>query len=316
VKPLFIIFIILVILTPILDNQSWFKGAPFFFKSANPITIISDNKISASDPEMITFIAGGDVMLGRSVNTRSRKNKDFSWAFRNISQEFYSADISFINLESPLTPDCNPTDAGMIFCAPFENVDGLKTAGIDIANLANNHIGNYGKAGKESTISILRQNNITPVGFEAVVKEIKGVKFGFLGYNALEDLDESKLASDIATLKKQVDVLIATFHWGAEYQAVSNPSQKKLGHLAIDSGADIVIGHHPHWVQEKEIYFGKPIYYSLGNLIFDQAWSGKTQEGLVVKFIFSGKNFLTSHDLRTKIYDYGQPRFVNPLTLK
>ena len=314
-KPIFLIFIAIVLVTPYLGSGS-------FSKLISPLPeIISQPTLNnkprtASASQMITFIAGGDVMLGRSVNTRSIKNKDYTWAFKNIAQEFSSADISLINLEAPFFSDCTPTDFGMIFCAPPEHLEGLKMAGIDIANLANNHIRNRGQEGVDYTISTLRQNNITPIGFEPAIKEMKGIKFGFLGFNAIDKIDESSLSLQIKELDDQVDILVATFHWGSEYSPKSDATQKRIAHLSVDAGADVIIGHHPHWVQEKEIYLGKPIYYSLGNLIFDQAWSDKTQEGLVVKMFFSGKNYLTSQDLPVRIFDFGQPRFVNSVTLK
>ena len=313
-KPIFLIFIVLVVVTPLLGS-----GFPSKLISPLPEMIFQPaitQQRTASTSQMITLIVGGDVMLGRSVNTRSIKNKDFTWAFKNIAPEFNSADIALVNLESPFFPDCAPTDTGMIFCAPPTHVEGLKMAGIDIANLANNHIRNQGQEGIDFTISTLEQNNITPIGFEPAVKEIKGVKFGFLGFNAIEKINETSLSTQIKDLGDQVDILIVTFHWGSEYSPKSNDTQKRIAHLSVDSGADVVIGHHPHWVQEKETYLGKPIYYSLGNLIFDQVWSEKTQEGLVVKMFFSGKNYLTSQELPIRIFDFGQPKFVNSVTLK
>ena len=87
--------------------------------------------------------------------------------------------------------------------------------------------------------------------------------------------------------------------------------QKTLAHLAIDSGADAVIGHHPHWVQENEDYNGKPIYYSLGNLIFDQMWSEETKKGLMVQLTYQGKNLLKQEKFPIKIQDYGLPYIIN-----
>ena len=313
-KPIFYIFLVVVLLTPFLDNGSFGKRISSLKEISSRLNI--DNKKGNANSSMIVLIAGGDVMLGRTVNTRSQKNKDFVWAFKNIAREFSSADISLVNLEAPIIQNCPQTDTGMIFCAPPEHIEGIIAAGIDIAHLANNHIYNQGKEGRDSTISILKQNGISPIGFETAIKEVKGVRFGFIGSNAVEEIDENLLAHQIKDLRQKVAVLIVSFHWGTEYTPLSNQYQKKLAHLSIDSGADVVLGHHPHWVQEKETYQGKPIYYSLGNLIFDQAWSEKTQQGLVVKLYFSGKNFLTSQDLPVKIYDFGQPTFVNSVTLK
>lgn len=312
-KPVFLIFLIVVLLTPILTNR---LPAHLLSPQAVSIQPTLKKESDTQKPQMTTLIFGGDVMLGRSVNTQSIKKADFSWAFRNISREFSSADISFINLETPLTVDCPQTDTGMVFCASPGHIEGLKAAGIDIASIANNHSLNQGQQGLANTRSLLDQNGISPLDPAGVVKDVKGVKFGFLGYNALDHLDEVELAKRISSFKKQVDVLILSFHWGSEYTSSPNTSQIRLAHLSIDSGADIVIGHHPHWIQKKEIYAGKMIFYSLGNLIFDQPWSEKTREGLVVKLYFSGKTFLTTQELPVRIEGLGQPRFVNSLTLK
>ena len=296
-KPIFLTFLTLAFAASLAGQKKPAK----ILSSPQPIT-------EQSAP-MITLIAGGDVMLGRSVNTKSNKERDYTWAFKNIAREFSSADISLVNLEAPFTPDCRPTDTGMVFCAPEAHIQGLKSAGIDMVNLANNHIRDQGQQGVDFTISTLRQNGLTPIGFDKGVSSINGIKFGFLGFNALEKLSEKELISQIKSLKSETDVVIATFHWGTEYSAQSSALQKRLARLSIDSGADAVIGHHPHWVQEKEIYQGKPIYYSLGNLIFDQPWSEKTRQGLVVKLFFSGKNFLTAQELHIRIDNLGQPRF-------
>jgi len=310
-KLAFYLFVFLVLAAPFIDRFSLFKISAEPDKNNFFVPAQRKTKSASTTGQMITIAVGGDVMLGRTVNTQSIKYKDFTWAFKNIAPLLGAADLSLINLETPIISPCAPTDTGMIFCAPPEHVEGLKFAGIDIVNLANNHIKNQGQAGLDYTVSILKQNGITPIGFESSIKEIKGVKFGFLGFNAVDNIDENSLITEIKNLKSQVDIIVATFHWGSEYQANSNVSQKKLGHMAVDSGADVVIGHHPHWVQEKEFYQGKLIYYSLGNLIFDQAWSEKTQQGIVVKLFFSGKTFITSQEIPLRIHDFGQPKFTD-----
>lgn len=258
-----------------------------------------------------SFVAGGDVMLGRTVNTQSIKYQDFTWAFKNIYQLFKSADISFVNLESPLTIGCQPTDSGMIFCGSQDHLQGLEYTGIDIVNLANNHINNYGQKGIDETISLLRTKNILTAGLGNIaVKDVGGVKVALVGFDALGNLSNSEVQKTVSETKKLYPLVIVSFHWGAEYQKNPNNRQIELAHLAIDSGADIIIGHHPHWVQSEEIYKEKPIFYSLGNLIFDQMWSEETKKGMIIKLNFTGNKLISTDHFPIYIHDYGQPKLA------
>ena len=270
------------------------------------------SSVSPSDP--ITILFGGDVMLGRSVDTRIAKNHDPAWPFKNISGILSDADLTFVNLESPFGSECNSTDTGMVFCANPASVKGLVDSGVDLVGLANNHIDKQGKNGFDLTVSILNQNGIAPVGLgQPVFKSVKNSKIAFLAFNDIPpNFSEVSMASpnnisgQIAIARSSADIVIASFHWGNEYSHRSL-HQEELAHMAIDSGADVVIGHHPHWVQEIETYKGKPVYYSLGNLVFDQMWSEETRNGLVVKLTFSGNTLVSQEQVPIKIVDYGQP---------
>lgn len=258
-----------------------------------------------------SLIAGGDVMLGRTVNTQSIKHNDFTWAFKNISQLLKSADISFVNLESPLTLDCQPTDTGMIFCGSQDHLQGLVHAGIDVVNIANNHINNYGQKGIEETVNLLKSKDILPVGLGNIaVKEVGGIKVAFVGFDALGNLSNGEVLKTVSETKKMYPLVVTTFHWGTEYQKTPNNRQIELAHLAIDSGADIIIGHHPHWIQTEEIYKEKPIFYSLGNLIFDQMWSEETKKGMIIKLNFTGEKLISTEHFPVTIFDYGQPKLA------
>ncbi len=285
-------------------------------KIANPNTSPSpaDIRDLKSKINTTTLVFGGDVMLGRSVNTRMIKYRDFSWPFRKIANLLSTADLTIVNLESPFNSDCQPTDTGMFFCADPRSVDGLILAGIDIVNLANNHISNQGKEGFDFTLSLLNQNKITPIGLgKLVIKDVRKTKVAFLGFNDTPPYFTEvamswpiNISGQIAYAKSQANIVVASFHWGNEYRQRTS-HQVELARLAIDSGADVVIGHHPHWVQEVEIYKEKPIYYSLGNLVFDQMWSEETRKGLLVKLVFSGNTLVNQEQTPIKIFDYGQP---------
>jgi poly-gamma-glutamate synthesis protein (capsule biosynthesis protein) len=278
----------------------------------------STGSISSRLPELIfpqtssslTLIFTGDVMLGRSVNTRIQKYADPTWPFKNIAKTLSSADLTIINLEAPFITDCRPTDTGMIFCADPKSVFGLVFAGVDIATLANNHIGNQGQKGIDETISILKNNGLTPVvSHRTEFNTVKNTKLAIISFSDLPQLKNDDVISQISAATNSADLVITTFHWGAEYQKNPTARQVFLAHLAIDSGADIVVGHHPHWIQTEEIYRGKPIYYSLGNLVFDQMWSEETRLGEILKVTFTDKILVKKEVFPVKIFDYGQPNF-------
>lgn len=256
----------------------------------------------------LTIIFTGDVMLGRSVNTRIQKYADPTWPFINIASLLSSADLAIINLESPFISGCRPTDTGMIFCADPKSIAGLRLAGVDIASLANNHVDNQGQEGIDETVSILKSNGITPVGLgKAVFNTVKNTNLAILSFSDFSEIKNEEVAKQIQEATKSADLVITTFHWGVEYQKTPTPRQVFLAHLAIDSGADIVVGSHPHWVQTEEIYQGKPIYYSLGNLIFDQMWSEETRRGQILKVTYQDNLLVKKEIFPTKIFDYGQP---------
>ncbi len=265
----------------------------------------------------VNILAGGDLMLGRGVGYTMIKRSNFNWPFEEVVDTVKDVDFSFFNLESPFYGNCKPTQTGMIFCADFKSVAGLVFAGIDAVNLSNNHIRDYGNEGLKDTKNLLKENGIGffGEGENPLIVEIKGIKFAFLGYNEVGLGDKaylslkSKVHEEILKTRPKVDVLFVSFHWGNEYTTKISSRQKELAYLAIDSGADVVVGHHPHWIQEKEVYQEKPIYYSLGNFVFDQMWSEETREGILVNFIFQGKNLVKEEILPFKIFDFGQPRF-------
>lgn len=266
----------------------------------------------------IVLIATGDIIPARSVNSKVIQYKDFSWPYLKTADVLKEADITFVNLEAPLLDNCPLTSEGMVFCGDSRNVEGLVFAGVDIASLANNHAGNYGSTGVEYTQNLLNNNGIKTTGIDGpAFIDIKGKKFAFLGYNdiskpqpGISNVDEEKIKTEIASAKQAAEIVIVAFHWGTEYRDQPDDRQKYLGHLAIDSGADLVVGNHPHWVQPVEIYKGKVITYAHGNFVFDQEWSQKTKEGVVGKYTFYGNKLIDVEFLPVLIEDYGQPHFV------
>ena len=277
-----------------------------------PIPISQLTTHFSTSPQPITLIAVGDIMLGRSVNSKMRRLGDFSYPFLETWKFLASSDLTFGNLESPLVSGCPTTNTGMTFCADPKAIEGLTKSGFDILSLANNHVLNYGQGGLSQTIEILQNNNIYPLlqGKEQII-EIKKTRFGFLGFDLTSSYNQKQILEKIKEEKTRVDILIVSFHWGEEY--VQKPSQRQinLAHQAVDSGTDLILGHHPHVIQPTEEYKGKLIIYSLGNFIFDQPWSEETKRGLVGKFIFLDKKLVKKEFLEIYIKDFCQPEFVS-----
>ena len=265
-----------------------------------------------------TLIATGDVIPARSVNFQATQRNNFKWSFEKTADILRSADLTLINLESPLINDCLLTNEGMIFCGDPRHLEGLKYAGVDVANLANNHLGNYEEKGIQSTINLLKTADILSTGtLETIIKDIRGVRFAFLGYNEighsepmLSWVDKEKITQEIKEAKQRTDIIIVSFHWGIEYTDQPTKRQQDLAYLAIDAGADLIIGNHPHWIQPVEIYKDKLITYAHGNFIFDQMWSEKTKQGVVGYYTFYDDQLIDVEFLPILIEDYGQPYFL------
>jgi len=271
-----------------------------------------------SAQKLRTMIATGDVIPARSVNFKTIQAGDWRWPFLKTALVLKNAEITFINLETPLIDNCPLTNRGMIFCGQSRHIEGLKFAGIDVVNLANNHAGNYGPEGIASTRELLEEADMLAVGLQnPTYKEVNNIGFAFLGYNHiypnlayLSWAEEEKIRQEVALAKQNAEIVVVAFHWGVEYVSQPTPIQQQLARLAIDAGADLIIGNHPHWIQPVEIYKNKLIVYAHGNFIFDQMWSQKTREGVVGRYTFYEDRLVDVEFLPIQIDNYGQPHFL------
>jgi len=278
--------------------------------------IKEDGKIitPVSTPKTTIFFVG-DMMLTRGVESSVVKNfgGDYSKLFINIP-ELGNADILFGNLEGDVSDVGNNVGSKYSFRMNPEVLPVLKNAGFDIVSFANNHVGDWNMSAFKDTLSGLNDAGILKTGAginkadaeNPTIIEKNGIKFGFLGFTdvgpdwlkAGADTPGILLASDpnlgeiIKNAKTKCDVLIVSFHFGEEYKLVHNTRQESLAHKAIDSGADMIIGTHPHVMEDIEEYNGKPIVYSLGNFIFDQYFSKDTMRGMLYEATFDGKNLV------------------------
>jgi poly-gamma-glutamate capsule biosynthesis protein CapA/YwtB (metallophosphatase superfamily) len=273
------------------------------------------------DPrKLITIIATGDVIPARTVNYEMVVRGDFTYPFLRTYTFTRAADLTLINLESPLIDGCTVTNSGLTFCGDPRVVQGLKLAGVDIANLPNNHIGNYGVPAIHETEQHLTDAHIDWDGFGHIVyKQVKGVRFAFLGFNGVgETIDTAEMAKEVRHARTRADVVIVSYHWGREYTSVpltapgiADQDPRQIAHLTIQAGADLVIGNHPHWVQGIEMYHGKFIAYAHGNFVFDQMWSIETRQGVVGTYTFYGKKLIAVRYRPVFIENYAQPHFLS-----
>jgi poly-gamma-glutamate capsule biosynthesis protein CapA/YwtB (metallophosphatase superfamily) len=306
-----------------------FNDQPSFVDRTGRLPILSlqslfhPTYLVPTDPSHIrTLLVTGDVIPARGVNYFATVRHDFLWPFRPTADYTRNADVTYINLESPLFAGC-PVDPGpsFTFCGDARFVSGLNLMGAKVVNLANNHTTNYGAQGITLTEQLLEKNGMQTSGLGPVaVVDVRGIKFGFIGFNGVgRAIDKTALQQGIARARQLADIVVVQFHWGKEYERQPMPDPHVptpddpvvIGHDAIDWGADIVIGNHPHWYQGIEVYHGKLITYAHGNFVFDQMWSEETREGVIGTYTFYGTQLVAATWKAYRIYDYGQPVFMN-----
>lgn len=278
-------------------------------------------KIATLPVSTFTLGFAGEIILARDVATKINQYHDYTYPFHQVADITRIPDLFFATLEAPLYGKNTPCGQDCLkFIADGETIEGLKFAGIDVVSLAANHVMDGDEAALENTLKLLDEVRIGHVGaglseaetLRPFIKEIRGLKVGFLAYNEIPPQKNTatalNLSQAIRDLKKKVDLVIVSFHWGIEYTDQPNDSQKALAHQAIDADADLVIGDHPHWLQGIEFYQGKPIFYSVGNFIFDQMWSRETREGIMVFLTFEGTKLSRVQLKPHLIENFSQPR--------
>lgn len=252
----------------------------------------------ASTDEEVVLAAAGDIMLGRSIGEGVLR-RGSAYPFEFVAQALREADIAFANLESPISGGGLPAEKDFVFRAPPEAAEGLAAAGIDVVSLANNHALDYGLEGLSDTLAALTRWGVRYAGAgqdivaarRPVVLEAKGLRLAILAYvstpnDGWSGFDVSATAAttdtagvawatveavseDVAKAAAQADIVVVSLHTGLEYREAPSQLQRELARAAIDAGADLVLGHHPHVLQGIEEYRGGLIVYSLGNFVFD-----------------------------------------------
>lgn len=231
------------------------------------------------DPVSLTLSVVGDCTLGTdeyfdydtSLNAYY-ENYGADYFMANVKSIFSKDDLTIANFEGTFTESTEREDKQFAFKAPASYANILTAGSVEAVNTANNHSHDYGEESFNDTLKALDTANILHFGYdETAVTEVKGVKVGLVGIYELNDHlgREEQLKQNIAKVKQDgAQLIVVIFHWGNEKEEVPDENQKTLGRLAIDEGADLVCGHHPHVLQGIEEYKGKNIVYSLGNFCF------------------------------------------------
>lgn len=297
-------------------------------KSDRVPTINSPDRVLPSqEKRILKLIAVGDIMLSRHVGRLiDAEGSGYPWRF--IAKHLRSADITFGNLESPISTGGEPLPGkGIWFRADPQVTDGLLEAGFDVVSVANNHILDFQEPALLDTLNTLKSFGLKPVGGgnnleearSPVFMEAHGVKVAFLGYSDMADifwsqtkprclratedspgvapLEEEMIVEDIGIAKQEADVVIVSMHWGEEYADLPSQEQRELAYNLVDAGANVLVGHHPHTLQGFEVYKGGIIAYSLGNFVFDQDWADYTQEGILLEL-----NLVSSECVLAEVY--------------
>jgi poly-gamma-glutamate synthesis protein (capsule biosynthesis protein) len=267
---------------------------------------------------LTTLTVVGDIMLGRGV---AGQRGGAPARLRPMAGHLRAADLTVGNLESTLSDDGPAQQGTDSFHAPPTVLEALADVGVDALSLANNHTGDYGPQAFLATLDAFRGRRIESFGAgrdlraatRAAVLVRNGVRFGFLGFNAIGEtpvatprtpgalsvrmpprtgpLDRGDLArvtGAVRRLAERVDVVVVLPHWGTQYTHAAESVQSLVGRRLVDAGADLVVGGHPHWVQGLERYEGAVIAHSLGNFVFDMDFMEQTMEGVTLTARFRG----------------------------
>jgi len=308
-------------------------------KSQNQKKETKDEKKDPPEPTLpkeLNIIAVGDILFDRQVGSLI-DSAGADEPFRYVAPTLNNSEITIANLECPLSnKGTKLAEKDVTFRGRTQAVVGIKGAGIDVVSMANNHALDCGPEALQDTINLLDKNSIghsgagmnlnesiEPAYYMAGEKKDKKVAFlafsyvipaGFYPTDQKAGVAPARPKTELVTnaikqVKKEADFVFCSFHWGIEYQDYPVQYQTDLAHACIDSGADLVLGHHPHVIQGIELYKGKLIAYSLGDFVFDH-YSRKTGEAFILNCTISQDKTLTATMIPVYLTSNGQPRIV------
>lgn len=253
---------------------------------------------TVSSPVSLTLSVVGDCTLGTdetfdydtSLNAYY-ENYGADYFLQNVKDIFSADDLTIANFEGTLTDSDEREDKTFAFKAPASYASILTGGSVEAVNTANNHSHDYGDQSFDDTLAALDDAGIVHFGYdETAVMDVKGIKVGLVGiYELYDHLErEQQLKDNIAKVKADgAQLIVAIFHWGNETETVPDSNQTTLGRIAIDEGADLVCGHHPHVLQGIETYKGRNIVYSLGNFCFGGNSSPSDMDTMIYQQTFT-----------------------------
>lgn len=312
--------------------ESVVLGAEERLEPTAPATVTGPlPKTASSRDELIELVAVGDIMLSRTVEERMDVLGS-SYPFVPTADLISSADIAIGNLESPLSAEGDPIGKRFVFRAHPRHIAGLAWAGFDVLSLANNHLLDFGHQGLAQTMEVLRDNGLAYVGAGAsyeeahrpLIREAKGIRVAFLAYAAIRwrgshevptveriaFAEVESVREDVRRAKQEADLVVVIMHLGTEYQAYPDEEQLAVSRAAIEAGACLVIGHHPHVVQGTAVYGEGFVAYSLGNFVFDMDVSERAREGGILRVLLGSDGVEAAELIPVRIVDDVQPRYV------
>jgi gamma-polyglutamate biosynthesis protein CapA len=282
-------------------NRSKFIG--FLLVFIIPVVLGAFEGIIRGNEQIVTLAAVGDVFFCRGIADEIEQN-GLDYPFEFTHEILSSYDLAFCNVECTLSTRGEPGLNYYLFRADPSAANALSSAGFDVVNVANNHTLDYGFDALGDTVDAVTQAGMVAVGAhengvdDTGVKMIEkdGLKIGFL---ALSDFDVTEgvhpdgctdvmmvdpetIVQQVADADSQCDVLIVSLHWGVDYLEFYTHRQSAIAELCIDSGADLILGHHPHVLQYVETYRGKPIIYSMGGFVWDSSHNGADESAIFV----------------------------------
>jgi len=281
--------------------------------SINKPRILGEAKVTPVKKDVIRFV--GDVMLGRNVE---QLMNTYGVGYPFSSLERLPSNYYLVgNFESTIPKVHVPTPhMNFTLSVKREDVGALPAYGFTHLSLANNHAYDFGIDGFENTVKELQRASTTPFGNPVKLSSenltflnTKNTVVAIIGVHAVYSTPtQEEIKAVLLSAKENSDVQIVYIHWGNEYEVTHSEGQKKLAYAFIDEGADVIIGHHPHVVQDIQVYKGATIFYSLGNYIFDQYFSDEVQTGLALDASFESNRVTFALVPITSIGSRSSPR--------